>query len=278
MRPTTKIPQPVSIAGAKGGLLTFWDMPGIGESGAADDGYLREYRRLLEEADVVLWAMHADSRSTTLDVSALRVLLADDDPSQQRKLFSKITFVLTKADQVNPTPWIYAQDGKSGTFQPSPSTSGLLAEKARFFRECLMAPFGHLAQAQTFNDVGGFAVDDPRFESDEFHITYHGLMDEGVVEELCRQYPQYGQVFERLAVNHRVIACSTRFRFDLLPLLVTTVNKLGESAVRRFTNVLDAGERLDRVPALEAASYCNMVVWDLRTRQRKFDLTQTIKG
>src|SRR5687767_9908288 len=67
VRPTTMEPLPVEVRGPSGRPLVFWDMPGIGESAAADARYLELYRRRLLDSDVVLWALHADIRSTTTD-------------------------------------------------------------------------------------------------------------------------------------------------------------------------------------------------------------------
>jgi len=80
---------------------------------------------------VVLWAVHADSRSLAGDVALLRGLHRDTD-------LSKITFVLTKADLVHADPWIVPLDGglpARVNVQPGPATAALLARKCAFVRD-----------------------------------------------------------------------------------------------------------------------------------------------
>ena len=89
---------PVTVRGSTGHPLTFWDMPGIGESQAADRRYLQLYRQKLIESDVVLWAIHADTRSTLFDATALRAMVSEGSRDEQSALIAKISFVLTKAD------------------------------------------------------------------------------------------------------------------------------------------------------------------------------------
>src|SRR6266699_1423343 len=106
VRPTTKEMQRVEIKNAKGHTIIFYDMPGIGESKQADSIYLMAYRERLLESDVVIWAMHADNRSTAFDVQTIEHLLEGLSSEQRSMLLSKVTFVLTKADLLMQSPWV----------------------------------------------------------------------------------------------------------------------------------------------------------------------------
>jgi hypothetical protein len=90
--PTTKRPAPVTVHGSAGHPLVFWDMPGVGESDAADERYLAWYRQKLIDCDVVIWAIHADTRSTRMDAGALHAMLGGPAPGGASDLFSKISF------------------------------------------------------------------------------------------------------------------------------------------------------------------------------------------
>lgn len=233
VRPTTKAPEPIPVHGSSGHPLVFWDMPGIGESDSADERYLAWYREKLIECDVVLWAIHADNRSTRMDASALRAILGKAVPGSTSGLFSKISFILTKADLLTPPPWIYLRDGDAGNFIPGKALRERLGEKARYLQEQLIKPYGGLSATVTYMS-DGFRLDDPAFESDEYRISYAGFMSDDTCAWYRAAYPEYGAIFERLCDNQRVIPCSANFRFNLIPLTVAIVNKLGESAIGRF--------------------------------------------
>ncbi len=79
IRPCTKEIEQLSVKGNSGHELLFYDLPGIGESEEADKQYLEQYSEKLKESDVVLWAIHADSRSVAFDVASLDKLLSFSD-------------------------------------------------------------------------------------------------------------------------------------------------------------------------------------------------------
>ncbi|GAA3388535.1 GTPase family protein [Cryptosporangium minutisporangium] len=272
VRPTTKLPEPVSVRGATGHPMTFWDMPGIGESDSADAGYLDLYREKLVEADIVLWAIHADTRSTAFDSIALRELVSTaSDPEEKQLLIAKISFVLTKVDLLTPPPWIYFREGKSGTFGPSSRIRARMQEKAEFYQEMLVRPFGILGLTETFVPEG-FCLVAPGFEHDQFHVRYSGLMTDELCAEFSGKHPRWADVFERLRDNQRVIPCSALFRYNLLPLLISTVNRLGEDAIGRFQRILGNTEVLTSVPVDVATKYGNIVVFDKTKGGVEFDL------
>lgn len=271
VRPTTKVPEPVTVSGATGHPLTFWDMPGLGESARADDEYLATYRQMLCASDVVLWAMHADSRSTLFDASALDGMLAGTSAAQRRTLIAKMTFVLTKADLITPPPWIYLRDGQAGVFAPSRSASQRITEKARYYQEMLIQPYGGLQAAETYLS-DGFSIDDHRFQTDGYHVRYTGFMSEDLCARYSGSYPHYRDVFERLCDNHRVIAVSALFRYNLVQLMIAIVNKLGESAIGRFQRLINGSEVTTEVPVSVMRRLGNFIVWDTRKAIKTFDL------
>ena len=272
VRPTTKEPESVTVKGSFGQPLIFWDMPGIGESESADRSYMLMYGQKLAECDVVLWAIHADSRSTTFDATALRSLLGELPESERRTVATKLTFVLTKADILVPPPWIYVRDGGTGSFTPSERTQQCLDEKASYYQEQLLLPHGSLSSTETFNNAG-FDLPDPRFCYDDYRVRYEGYMSEEVRARYTRQYPNFADVFERLSENHRVIPCSAHYRYNLVRLMVCVVNKLGEDVIARFKRFIDEPEALNTVPVSVMRKYGNLVVWDKRKGRLTFDLT-----
>lgn len=270
VRPTTKIPEPVTVPGSTGHPLTFWDMPGIGESAQADRAYLAMYRQKLSASDVVLWAIHADSRSTLFDASALDAILVGSSAAQRRTLISKMTFVLTKTDLITPPPWIYLRDGQAGIFAPSRSAGERITEKARYYQEMLIRPYGGLQAAETYLS-DGFSIDDPNFQVDDHYVRYTGFMSEGLCARYSSSHPHYQAVFERLCDNHRVIPVSALFRHNLAQLMTVIVNKLGENAIGRFQRLIGS-EVTAAVPVGVMRRLGNIVIWDKQKAMKTFDL------
>jgi len=229
------------------------------------------YRHKLAECDIVMWAIHADTRSTLFDASALRAILSDATGAERRALIAKISFVLTKVDLLTPPPWIYLRDGKMGTFVPGKVLRERMAEKASYYQEVLVKPYGGLSTTTTYMS-DDFSINDPNFEYDDYHIGYQGFMSESECERYSRAYPQFTGVFERLCDNQRVIPCSALFRYNLIPLLVAIVNKLGERAIGRFQRLIDGSGVTTAVPLGNMTQYCNLVVWDKQEGRKTFDL------
>jgi predicted GTPase len=142
VRPCTTEPTEVTVTSvAAEHPLTFVDLPGVGESATADPRYLAMYRHYLQIADVVIWALHADSRSLAGDVAWIEQLLGEPLNGHRSDL-AKITFVLTKADLIHTDAWIVPlSDGLSAQVrvQPGPATAALLAQKCARVEEVLMS-------------------------------------------------------------------------------------------------------------------------------------------
>ena len=71
----TRVVQSVEYAIRPGHYLSLADLPGLGESQQRDREYLALYRRMLEKADVVIYALRADCRDYSIDQRAFAELL-----------------------------------------------------------------------------------------------------------------------------------------------------------------------------------------------------------
>ncbi|MEV6982023.1 GTPase [Sphaerisporangium sp. NPDC051017] len=273
VKPATREPQAISVPSNSGHTLTFWDMPGLGDSEDLDAGYRAMYLEKLAECDVVIWAMHADSRCTDREARHLRRLLDDADPGARRRIVGKVTHVLTKADLLTPPPWIFDMRGERGSFVPSRPLAGRMEVKAAHFEQMVVEPWGDLLSAHTYNN-GEFAVRDDRLGFDRQTVTYRGHFSREVCERYTAAHPEHADVFSRLRDNHRVLPCSALFRFNLAALMVNVVNKLGPTAIFRFQRVLDDVAELAGVPVSAMREYGNFLVWDGIRGTRAFDLSQ----
>lgn len=273
VRPVTRIPEPVSVPGASGHMLTFWDMPGIGESGDADETYLAMYLERLIQCDVVIWAFHADSRSTAYDEQCLRRLLDGVATETRRLIMSKLTFVLTKADILTPPPWIFDMRGERGTFGPGGALLRRLEEKAAHYERVFLESRGDVLLTSTYG-TGEFTVSDERLHFDRRGVHYRGYFSQRLCDAYSERHPAHREVFSRLRDNHRVLPCSALFRFNLSRLMTGIVNRLGPTAVFRFRRLLQDVEELADVPVATARTYGNMMIWDGERGAKAFDLTE----
>ncbi len=273
VRPVTRRPEPVSVPGASGHMLTFWDMPGIGESAAADETYLAMYLERLVQCDVVIWAFHADSRSTAYDEQCLSGLLDGVAIETRRLVMSKLTFLLTKADTLTPPPWIFDMRGERGTFAPGGSLLRRLEEKAAYYESVFLEPRADTLLTSTYG-TGEFTVSDERLGFDRRGVHYRGYFSQQVCDAYSERHPAHQEVFSRLRDNHRVLPCSALFRFNLTRLMTGVVNRLGPTAVFRFRRLLQDVDELSAVPVATARTYGNMMIWDGERGAKAFDLTE----
>ncbi|MET8141126.1 GTPase [Sphaerisporangium sp. NPDC005288] len=266
-------PRCISVPGNSGHMLTFWDMPGMGESLAADPGYHTMYRDRLVESDVVIWALHADSASTAADARCLRALLAGADRQTRAELLAKLTVVLTKADTLTPPPWIFDMRGSHGAFLPSPALADRLSTRAARFERAFLEPWADLLGAATYT-TGEFAIGDDRLSFDGHAVRYRGHFSAEVCEAYRAAHPEHAEVFSRLRDDHRVLPCSALFRYNLVRLMAGVVNKLGPAAVFRFQRLLGDVTELARVPVEAMREYGNFLVWDGVRGVKAFDLAR----
>lgn len=260
VRPTTKQLQEIRTD-HDGHELRFYDLPGLGEGSSEDQAYVDLYRDTLDRSDIVIWAVHADSRSVSFDRHALEQLLDSQPPSAAAELFSKISFVLTKADLATTEPWILGLlPDAQAKFAPRAQGAALLGQKAEYFRDALIEPFAHLMSAHTYNDAG-FDLSLPSFRSDQDVVTYEGAMSQATLDNLRGDYPQFEAIFNRLWHNYEVIPCSARYRFNLVKVMLLILNRLGPLALGRFRQFLNV-DNLDQLPFAVAKTYRNFLVVD----------------
>lgn len=77
--------------------LTFFDLPGVGESLERDKEYHQLYRNLLPELDLIIWVLKADDRAWSSDEQCYRFLTEQCGYQSERFLF-----VLNQADKIEP--------------------------------------------------------------------------------------------------------------------------------------------------------------------------------
>ncbi|MEX6427496.1 GTPase family protein [Providencia manganoxydans] len=78
-------------------ILTFVDLPGVGESIERDKEYHSLYRNVLPELDLIIWVLKADDRAWSSDEQCYRFLTEQCGYQPKRFLF-----VLNQADKIEP--------------------------------------------------------------------------------------------------------------------------------------------------------------------------------
>jgi GTP-binding protein EngB required for normal cell division len=279
--PTTKEMKPIDIKNGKGHTITFYDMPGIGESEKADETYLTSYREQLLASDVVIWAIHADNRSTAFDVQKIKSLLDGVDTKERCLLMSKITFVLTKTDLIMQEPWIAGCIDGYATFSPGTKTRSILKEKALYYEKLFIHPYGSDIIARTYHN-GTFTSSNTDFAVSERSVYYHGHLTREMVEKFKKEQPQHSEIFEGLYDNYRVIPCSAQFRYNLPELLLVIMNKLGPNVFESFKRVINVYkqsidiELLDQVQFEKMLNMCNLCIIDVQRKKKMFDLGSSV--
>ncbi|MEM6251957.1 MAG: GTPase [Cyanobacteria bacterium P01_D01_bin.156] len=276
VQPCTKDIEKVIAQGSEGHELWFYDLPGIGESDKKDAEYMEAYKEKLLESDVVLWAIHADSRAVYFDLESLDKILNSFQENQKTQLLNKITFVMTKVDLLTHSPWIFAKTGKNGFFTPGKATTKVIDRKQQYYRDILIRPYENSLKSSTYRDNDQdqeFSIEHPNFTVDEFEITYTGKIFDFDLAELQSKYPNHADVFERLSHNYEVIPCSSRFRFNLSYLMLVIVNKLGKEAIGRFNQFIHE-DTMNNLAFSHAQRMCNMLIFDMDKQKVVFDLNK----
>ncbi|EMF4674246.1 GTPase family protein [Providencia stuartii] len=78
-------------------VMTFIDLPGVGESLERDREYHQLYHNLLPELDLIIWVLKADDRAWSSDEQCYRFLTEQCGYQPKRFLF-----VLNQADKIEP--------------------------------------------------------------------------------------------------------------------------------------------------------------------------------
>lgn len=246
---------------SSGHELHFYDLPGIGEAGTVNEGYLDTYREKLEESDVVLWAIHADNRSFTFDLNSLNQILKQFDSKKQNQLISKITFVLTKVDLLREDPWILFVLGDDGMFNPGPKTKELLEKKSEYCQTHFITPYSEQLISNTFRDNEA-VISDSRFSFSEDYVEFGEFMDEATFNSLKQSYPQHKFLLTRLFNNHQAIPCSSLFKYNLHQLMRVVIDRLDPSAIGRFSHFVKQ-DSVSKISIEKAKKLGNIVASDI---------------
>lgn len=270
VRPCTKEIEKITYRKSDA-TLEFYDLPGLGEAGSVDEKYLQMYQQLLTSSDVVIWAIHADTRSVKFDIESIDKLLSFNDPSQRDELFSKIAFILTKVDLLTPTPWLILKlNGKLGAFAPTSKIEELLTQKSAYFQSELLEPYSHLMTSRTYYS-DNFNISSDKFSYDEDTISYKGSLDETIISDLKHEHPEFSSIFDRLYENHRVIPVSSYFKYNLRRLMIALVNRLGLEEFQRFQHFEKEGN-LYELDLSDTRKMCNVEVYDVKKDKIIFSL------
>lgn len=95
--PGTRAPAMLDAAGPDGERWQLIDLPGVGESRAADLAHTQTWRDALETAALVLWVLRADARALRIDADALSALR-----DEGRLAGKRLLVVLSQADRIEP--------------------------------------------------------------------------------------------------------------------------------------------------------------------------------
>lgn len=125
-------------------MLTFVDLPGVGESIERDREYHQLYRNLLSELDLIIWVLKADDRAWSSDEQCYHFLTEQCGYPPDRFLF-----VLNQADKIEP-----CRQWNEQCHQPSPEQAANLVLK----QKAVIAAFNPHHPVITVSAVEGFQL------------------------------------------------------------------------------------------------------------------------
>jgi predicted GTPase len=245
VKPCTKVPQAHHGHDSKGHRVTFWDLPGIGESVEADLQYLDMYADYAAKCDVVLWAFQADTRTMTCDSSALNAIVEKLGPEKKGAFLNRLSVVVTKADVISPTPWIFAKNRGNATVAASKETEEMLDKKATYFYDGLLGVHQADVVHRTFvtSEIKHLAGLFPDFwlDDSEAFLCHKGTLDNASYTQLVDTYPEARDELSRLREQSRAVCCSARYGFNLNAVKAKIAQKTtGKSVLRLSQSVSTA--------------------------------------
>jgi len=102
----TREPQEVVIGNDNGGGINLVDVPGIGEDSSRHEEYIKLYKKIAPELDLILWIIKADDRKY---MSALDVYKKILEPNLEN---TPVLFVINQIDKIEPVAEWY-ESGKN---------------------------------------------------------------------------------------------------------------------------------------------------------------------
>ncbi len=262
VRPCTKVPTMVEQTTDHGQKIQFWDMPGLGEDQSADRGYIAEYQNILINSDICIWAVHADTRSVSIERELIGRVTRGLDPA----VSGKFAYVLTKIDLATSSPWTLGIEAEGAKFVPFDDE--LIRQKIDFFEAELAAEMGtgRVVVPRHSDDP---LVTDTRFSYTADEVTFVGHLGAAEAERLAKtQGDRAVNLIGRIRRSSEVVPCSAYYRYNLSQVLEQVLSRLSDTAVLRFSGAVEV-ERLDRLEPEAAISMRNFRVVDARSKRRK---------
>jgi len=272
VRPCTKEIEKVEAINEKGFKMWFFDLPGIGESDMADKGYMEKYIAQINQSDIIIWALHADNRSVTFDLKALKQLMSLLRPADQKRFINNLTIVLTKADVLYNPSWVFGlMNDTDGIFHVPGALQEIFEQKSQYYQETFLKPFEAYLESVTYND-SNCTINTDVLWSDKEQVFFKGIFNESYLNQFISKYPEHTDIFRRLYANQKVICLSSYFRYNLNELLRVISDKLSGEAAIRIGNFLTQ-RKLNQVLLDNVKASSNLVIYDLRKRKTVFDLS-----
>lgn len=245
VKPCTKEPQAHRSEDSNGNPITFWDLPGIGESEEADKQYLDMYAEYAANCDVVLWAFQADTRTMTLDAAALDAIVKRLGHERKSAFLDRLSVVITKADVVSPGPWIFARNGNDTLIASSSETERTLDRKATYFFDGLLGKHQSDVVHRTFvSSKPKHLRDLPSdflLDNSEAFISHKGTLNASKFSYLSNQHPSVHDELIRLHDQSKAVYCSARYNFNLNGVKAKIAQKAkGKSMLRLSQSVARA--------------------------------------
>jgi len=274
VKPCTKEPQAHKSHDFTGNPIIFWDLPGIGESVGADQAYLDLYAHYATTCDVILWAFQADTRTITYDCAALDTIISRIGADEKDKFLSRLSVVITKADAISPSPWIFAKSGENVTIAESKETSDALNRKAVYFYDGLFGAHQADIVRRTFitsnpNALAKLPKDFWLANSKAF-LYHKGNFDYARYTDLVDAYPWARDELFRIYGQSMAVCCSAKYAFNLNAVKTKLAQSSEGAAMLRFgRSISKAGSTVawSNVKALGLP-----VFFDRETNQVIFDV------
>lgn len=249
VKPCTKEPQAHRGHDSGGNPVIFWDLPGIGESVGADQGYLDLYAHYATTCDVVLWAFQADTRTITYDSTALETIISRIGAEEKEKFLSRLSVVITKADAISNSPWIFAKNGENVTIATSKETAIALGRKAIYFYDGLFGAHQADIVRRTFITSDPDALiklpKDFWMTNSKGFLCHKGGFDDMRYAELVVAHPSARDELSRIYEQSKAVCCSAKYAFNLNAVKAKLAqNSEGASMLRFGRSIQKAGSNL----------------------------------
>ena len=272
-RPCTKEPQKHIEKAADGKKVTFWDLPGLGESDSADDKYICQYADIAKKCDVILWVFQADTRSILIDKQALKKIADNLEEYEKIKFLSKITVVLTKADTVASDSWLFAKNDNTLITVPGKETENLLDSKAIYFYTELFSEYVDLLVHRI--NINSECKEVMKFHSNLWidtesrKIVQKGKIADSDWKSIIKKNDKYKEELTELHKSQRGIICSVRYNYNLNEVKYRIVNRTEGMSILRIANKINA-----EIPEFKWSAVKNLsvpVLYDIKSKKYLFN-------